>query len=196
MLQPQGFTDANFLSHVCQLNKALHGLKEAPRAWFDKLRFTLLDWGFKNSRADTSLFYLNEHQHIIFILIYVDDILGTSNKISHLTNFTAKVHEKFALKDLGSLHYFLGIQIFRTSACFYLNQGQYVLDLLLKFNMHNSATAPTPMVVGINLFTNDSDSFSSPSTYRSAIGALQYVNQTRLDISYTVNKLSQFLQKP
>lgn len=108
---------------MCQLNKALYGLKQAPRAWFDRLRLTLLQWVFKNSKADSSLFFLNKNSKIIFILIYVDDILVSSNKAQCLTYFNAKLHHTFALKDLGHLHYFLGIQIKRTHDGFYCNQG-------------------------------------------------------------------------
>lgn len=123
MYQPPGFIDSNFPSYVCYLHKALYGLKQAPRAWFDRLRFTLLGWGFKNSKVDSSLFYLNTSYQLIFILIYVDDILVTSNNLLHLKSFTKKLHQMFALKDLGPLHYFLGIQIHRTQDGFYLNQA-------------------------------------------------------------------------
>lgn len=68
--------------------------------------------------------------------------------------------------------------------------------LICRFNMHHSAPIPAPMAVGSTIFKNDSDSFSYPSTYKSVIGALQYVTQTRPDINYSVNKLSQFLQAP
>lgn len=78
MYQPQGFIDSTFPSHVCQINKALYGFKQAPRSWFDKLRFTLLDWGFHNNKANSSLFHLHEHNKILFILIYVDDMLVAS----------------------------------------------------------------------------------------------------------------------
>lgn len=77
MCQPPGFCDPNKPSHVCKLVKAIYGLKQAPRAWFERLRFTLNQWGFMNSKSDTSLFFLRTCSVTMFILVYVDDILVT-----------------------------------------------------------------------------------------------------------------------
>lgn len=135
MSQPEGFVDPSHPTHVCKLNKALYGLKQAPRAWYDRLKLTLLFWGFRHSKAYNSLFFSYSAAKVIFLLIYVDDIIVVSNKLGHLKDFTAKLNSTFALKDLGPLHFFLGIQVQRKSSSFLLNQSQYIYDLLLKFGM-------------------------------------------------------------
>jgi len=73
MHQPEGYIDSTKPGHICKLNKAIYGLKQAPRAWYDKLRDILLRWGFQNTKSDSSLFVLRENDHIILLLIYVDD---------------------------------------------------------------------------------------------------------------------------
>ncbi|KAK9166111.1 hypothetical protein Scep_001302 [Stephania cephalantha] len=76
--QPVGFVDTNQPHHVYQLHKALYGLRQAPRAWFDQLRSSL-SWGFRNSTADTSLFIHKQGSCITYLLIYVDNILLTGS---------------------------------------------------------------------------------------------------------------------
>ena len=61
MAQPEGYVDDSKPNHVCKFNRALYGLKRAPRAWFDKLRATLIQWGFQNSKSNTSLFIFNSN---------------------------------------------------------------------------------------------------------------------------------------
>ena len=75
MMQPDGFVDKQRPTHVCQLRKAIYGLRQAPRAWFDTLRSTLLKWGLQNSKSDSSLFYMSTNGKTLLLLIYVDDIL-------------------------------------------------------------------------------------------------------------------------
>ena len=75
MQQTEGFVSEG--GYICKLNKALYGLKHAPRAWYDKLKGCLTDWNFTNSKADTSLFIRHDIKGIILVLIYVDDILVT-----------------------------------------------------------------------------------------------------------------------
>ena len=82
MMQPEGFVEKAKPNHVCKLRKALYGLKQAPRAWFEKIKKALVDWGFTNSKSDTSLFILQQGRDIIFVLIYADDILITGSKES------------------------------------------------------------------------------------------------------------------
>ncbi|KAJ4718927.1 Retrovirus-related Pol polyprotein from transposon TNT 1-94 [Melia azedarach] len=105
MHQPKGFINSAFPQHVCKLNKALYGLKQASRAWFDKLKSTILQWGFSNSRADTSLFVKHTSSSFLLVLIYVDDILVTGPNVHVTDNFILHLNSAFALKDLGSFSY-------------------------------------------------------------------------------------------
>ena len=111
MQQPPGFEDPSKPSYVCKLDRALYGLKQAPRAWYSRLSAKLIDLGFQASKDDTSLFFYNKGQVTIFVLVYVDDIIvasSTKESTGALLNDLAK---EFALKDLGDLHYFLGIEV-------------------------------------------------------------------------------------
>ena len=101
MRQPEGFENPQFPTHVCKLNKALYGLKQAPRAWFDKLKFALLDKGFKNSISDSSLFIFKNDSFIIYVLVYVDDILITGSNISFIHQLVQDLNDQFALTFLG-----------------------------------------------------------------------------------------------
>lgn len=78
--QPESFMDKTKPKHVCKLKKALHGLKQAPRVWFEKLKNALKSLEFNNSRCDTSLFFRKVNMDLVVILIYVDDIIATKNK--------------------------------------------------------------------------------------------------------------------
>lgn len=193
MRQPEGFQDPRYPNHVCKLVKALYGLKKAPRTWFDRLRFTLLQWGFKNAKSDVSLFYLHNSKLTIYILIYVDDILVTGNDPNYLSDFIQRLNSVFALK---ALYYFLGIEVYRDSSGMYLNQAKYAQDVLKRFKMSGCASTPTPMVTGRKFSKLDGKFMTNPSLYRSAIGSLHYLTTTGLDISFSVNKLSQFLEQP
>ena len=190
MAQPAGFKDPLRPRFVCKHNKALYGLKQVPGAWFDRLRQTLLQKGFQNSASDSSLFYSNINGSLIFIIIYVDDILITCDNSTAIHTLIHDLNTAFALKTLGSVHYFLGFEVIRTPYVLHLRQTKYASNLLQKTNMSNAKPSSTPMHLGKKLSWNDSPLFSQPSLYRSTIGALQYLTHTRPDISYAVNKLS------
>jgi hypothetical protein len=113
MEQPKGFEDPNFLDHVCLLHKSIYGSKQAPRAWFMRLSQALLDLGFSSSVVETSLFMFHHQSIHIFVLIYVDDILVSSNSPSAVSGLIAHLQPDFAVKDLRPLSYFLGIQATR-----------------------------------------------------------------------------------
>jgi Reverse transcriptase (RNA-dependent DNA polymerase) len=121
MCQPPGFTDQSFLNHVCLLNKSLYGLKQAPRAWFQKLDTALLHLGFKASTYDPSIFVLKTETHIILILVYVDDIIITGSDQQTIQTCINLLSSQFALKDLGTLNFFLGIEAKFTSQGLTLN---------------------------------------------------------------------------
>ena len=112
MEQPQGFVDSSQSDSVCHLHKSLYDLKQAPRAWFQRLSQVLLDLGFMGSTVDTSLFVFLQEAVRIYVLIYVDDIIITSNKPIVVSDLITKLQHEFSMKDLGSLSYFLGIQVY------------------------------------------------------------------------------------
>jgi len=111
MEQPQGFVDSKFPQHVCRLHKSIYGLKQAPRAWFHKLASTLLSLRFIESKVDYSLFIFHDSNVHIFLLVYVDNIIVTSNYLPAITNLITWLQQSFSMKDLGPLHYFLGVHV-------------------------------------------------------------------------------------
>jgi hypothetical protein len=112
--QPPGYENKSFPNYVCKLDKTLHGLKQAPRAWFAKLSKRLYDLRFKGSKVDTPLFYYNKNHASMFILVYVDDIIVASSTQEGLTALLQDLKKDFSLKDLGDLLYFLGIEVNKT----------------------------------------------------------------------------------
>uniref|UniRef100_A0A803P6J4 Reverse transcriptase Ty1/copia-type domain-containing protein n=1 Tax=Cannabis sativa TaxID=3483 RepID=A0A803P6J4_CANSA len=106
------------------------------------------------------------------------------------------LHNKFALKILGSVHYFLGFEVLRDDKAIYLTQTKYIHDLLTKTNMLDAKPQTTPMCANIKLSQTSGTPLTDPKQYRSVIGAFQYVLMTRPDIAFAVNKLSQYLQHP
>jgi len=128
------------------------------------------------------------------VLVYVDDIIITNSSSSKTTSLIAHFNNKFSLKDLGPLHYFLGIQVKHYSdGGILLSQSKCIRDLLHKTNLLDSKSQPTPMVFGLKLTVDGSFSLQDPTHYRSIVRALQYITVTRPEISFSVNKVCQFM---
>jgi hypothetical protein len=198
MKQPPGFVDSARPTYICKLDKSLYGLKQAPRAWFSRLSSKLLQLGFKASKADVSLFIFNMAGVHIYMLIYVDDIIIISSSNSAAEKLLAQLRDDFAVKDLGPLNYFLGIEVHHNSHGLILSQRKYIRDLLTRTNMMNSNGVPTPMLPSDKLVLEAGDKLSpeDATRYRSVVGALQYLSLTRPDISFSVNRVCQFMSSP
>lgn len=196
MEQPTGFKNSSFPEHVCKLQRSLYGLKQAPRQWFMRLTTFLLSLGFKQSKADNSLFYLCRGSLKFFILIYVDDIILTCSNSHELQNIIQKLGSVFPVKDLGDLHYFLGIQVSRINDGLLLSQEKYLEGILSDHNMAAAKPFSTPMPTTPNLSKLMGEKLSDATCYRQVIGTLQYMTLTRPDIAFSVNKLAQFMHSP
>ena len=148
------------------------------------------------SVADSSLFIFHSHQTIIYLLLYVDDIIITGNSTSQVDHIVTALSSAFELKDLGALSYFLGIQILPTRFGLTLCQSKYASDVLHRFHMENSKPTKTPSCSNSRLTPFDGSALPDPSEYRSMVGALQYLTFTCPDLSFSVHQLFQFMQHP
>ncbi|KAK1619343.1 hypothetical protein QYE76_024860 [Lolium multiflorum] len=198
MRQPPGFENPESPGFVCKLDKALYGLKQAPRAWYSRLSSKLYDLGFTPSKSDTSLFLYQKSGITIFMLIYVDDIIVASSSNDAITALVSDLNENFAIKDLGDLHFFLGIEVKKTHRGLLLTQEKYANDLLERLGMRICKPAPTPLSATDSLSLVDGELLGPEDStkYRSIVGGLQYLTLTRPDISFSVNKVCQFLHAP
>lgn len=111
MKQPPRYVDKERQGWVCKLDKALYGLKQAPHAWYARLCGKLQALGFVPSKGDTSLFYYQKGKITMYVLVYVDDIIVASSSKEATDALLRDLEHDFALKDLGNLHYFLGIEV-------------------------------------------------------------------------------------
>ncbi|XP_070667334.1 uncharacterized mitochondrial protein AtMg00810-like [Malus domestica] len=196
MTQPPGFSDPYYPAHVCRLHKSLYGLKQAPRAWNDRFTLFLPSLGFLSTYSDPSLFVKHVGKSVVILLLYVDDILITGSDSAAIDITIRALTKEFDIKDLGALHYFLGIQITQTSSGMFLSQSKYVADLLGKANMVHSKPCTTPCLPYNRLVKDDGHPFNNPSLYRSIVGALQYLTFTRPDIAFSVHQVCQFMHCP
>jgi hypothetical protein len=195
-VQPPGFKDDTKPTHVCRLNKAIYGLKQAPRAWYSALKRAIMEFGFENSKADSSLFIYKTKFVTCYFLVYVDDLIIIGNDPSFVSSIIDQLGNQFSLKDMGQLHFFLGMEVIPTTKGLFLSQHKYIRDLLTKTNMHGAKDVTTPLSTSTVLKLIDGTSSADSTEFRSVIGALQYLSLTRPDISFAVNKLSQFMHKP
>ena len=198
MQQPTGFEVKSKCNYVCKLDKALYGLKQAPRALYSRLSAKLISLGFKSSKAGTSLFIYNKGNVTMFILVYVDDIIIASSTEKATAALLQDLREEFALKDLGDLHYFLGIEVSKVREGIVLSQGKYANELLQRVGMTQCKPVSTPLSTSEKLSLHDGVLLGpeDATEYRSIVGALQYLTLIRPDIAFSVNKICQFLHAP
>jgi hypothetical protein len=189
MRQPPGFVDSARPQNLCRLVKAQYGLNQAPCACHTRLGAALRPHGFVPSTADTSLFLLQRPEVTMYVLVYVDDIIliGSSDATSDC--LIVLLGSDFAVKDLGKLHYFLGLEVTHSDHSLVPTQKKYILDLLHHADMLDCRTATTPMssTDRLSVFEGVLLSSDHATEYRSIVGGLQYLAYMRPDISYAVN---------
>lgn len=194
MHQPEGFAEPGQRNKVCLLKKSLYGLKQAPRAWNLKLNQTLSSLGFKRTPSEPCVYTKLFGTELVILAVYVDDIIvfHKSDKLADVVK--SDLQSSFSIKDIGSLSYYLGLNVIQNDGCIQVSQTTFINNVLKKFNMLQCSKAATPLQK-VKLQANES---GDPSSYpfRSLIGSLMYVAvNTRPDIAYATSYLSQFLTK-
>jgi hypothetical protein len=199
MAQPEGFVKPGQEKLVCLLKRSLYGLKQAPRCWNQILHEKLLEMQFKQSQADPCLYIGHVNGELVLLAVYVDDILVATKKDSVLAKTKKVFGSKFKVKDMGPIHYFLGVRALQSEDhSIWIGQEKYVDNLLEKLEMDGAKPVSTPMDAGCKpqKTTEDCEKCDS-SVYRSVIGSLLYLAvATRPDISQAVSKLAQYSSAP
>jgi hypothetical protein len=182
-------------THVCRLKKALYGLKQAPRAWYGRIDSFLTSLGFTKSKVDSNLYFKVMNDEPVILLLYVDDLFLTGEE-NLITDCKKKLAAEFEMKDLGLMHYFLGLEVWQSPEKIFLNQGKYAVEILKRFDMLECKSMNTPMETKLKLLVDTSSELVDATLYRQIIGSLMYLTNTRPDICFVVNTLSQYLVEP
>ena len=170
--------------HVCRLRKALYGLKQAPRAGFERFSSVVRAASFSSSEHDPALFIHTFDRGRTLLLLYVDDMLITRDDQKYIAFVKRKLSEQFKMSDLGSLSYFLGIEVDCTNDGYYISQSRYTHDLVAHSGLTDTRIAATPMELHLQLRSTDGIPLEDPSRYRHLVGSLVYLTVTRPDIHY------------
>ena len=129
--QLDGFEMHEHKIHVCKLKKALYELKQAPRAWYGQIDSYLQKMGFVKSDADPNLYYLRvgDEDEPLILVLYVDDLflIGSSRLVK---DYKENLVAKFDMKDLGLMHYFLGLEVWQQKGEIFLGEGRYTTEIL------------------------------------------------------------------
>ena len=130
------------------------------------------------------------------LLVYVDDILLTGNNPAYVDSLKKVFDDRFGLKDLGSIRYFLGLEVARTDEGISLNQKKYALEILKDTGFLGSKPIRFPMEQNLRFSKYEGKLLANPGQLRRLIGRLLYLTLTRPDITYAVHRLSSFVSKP
>jgi hypothetical protein len=193
--QPQGFEVENRKSHVCRLKKALYGLKQVPRGWYGRIDSFLTSLVFTKSKVDAKLYFKIMNNEPVILLPYVDDLFLTGEE-KLITECKKRLASEFEMKDLDQMHYFFGLEVWQSPGRIFLNQGKYTVEILKRFDMLECRPMNTRMEAKLKLLVDTSSELTDATLYRQIIGSLMYLTNTRPDICFAVNTLSQFLVEP
>jgi hypothetical protein len=182
-------------THVCRLKKALYGLKQAPRAWYGRIDSFLTSLGFTKSKDDSNLYFKVTNDDPDILLLYVDDLFLTGEE-NLIIDCKKNIDVEFEMKDLGLMHYFLGLEVWQSPKKIFLNQGKYAIEIMKRFEMLECKSINTPMETKLKLLVDTSSELVDATLYKHIIGSLMYLMNTRLDICFVVNTLSQYPVEP
>ncbi|XP_049381315.1 uncharacterized protein LOC125845854 [Solanum stenotomum] len=194
--QPPGFEDVDCPNHVFKLNKALYELKQAPRAWYERLSRFLLKNGFKRGKIDNTLFLKKRDKELLIIQVYVDDIIFGATSEVLCEEFATLMGNEFEMSMMGELNFFLGLQIKKTSSGTSICQEKYIKKFLKKFHMVDSKPIDIPMGTNSKMGEDEFDALVNQTMYRAIIGSLLHPTASRPDIVFSVGMCARFQACP
>ena len=205
MTQPEGFVTPENADKVCKLQRSIYGLKQASRSWNLCFDNAIKKFGFIKNEDEPCVYKRVSGSIVVFLVLYVDDILLIGNDIPTLQTVKSWLGKCFSMKDLGEASYVLGIKIYRDRSrkLLGLSQSTYIDKVLKRFSMQESKRGFLPMTHGINLSkaqcpkTQDERERMNKIPYASAIGSIMYAMLcTRPDVSYALSMTSRYQSNP
>ncbi|GJZ31066.1 retrovirus-related pol polyprotein from transposon TNT 1-94 [Tanacetum coccineum] len=193
--QPDGFVDPHHPDKVYHLKKALYGLMQAPRAWYDELSNFLVSKGFSKGSIDPTLSITKKGEDILLVQIYVDDIIFGSTNLKLSKKFEILMHNKFEMSMIRELKFFLEIQIYQSSCGIFINQAKYAQKILKNHGMTSCDSIGTPMATK----PLDADLSGTPvdqTKYRSMVRALMYLTASRPDFIHATCYCARYQARP
>nr|GEU85406.1 retrotransposon protein, putative, unclassified [Tanacetum cinerariifolium] len=180
--QPLGFKDHDFPDKVYKVEKALYGLHQAPKAWYETLSTYLIDNGFQRGKIDKTLFIRRHKDDILLVQVYIDDIIFGSTKKELYNAFEKMMHEKFQMSSMGELTFFLGLKVKQKQDGIFISQDKYVAEIIKKYSFSKVENASTPMETQNPLLKDEDGEEVDVHMYRSMISSLMYLTSSRPDI--------------
>lgn len=192
MRLPDEFAVGNL---VAKLHKSLYGLKQASRAWNERFHKFIVNLGFQRSDADNCLYYASMDSEVVYLIIYVDDILLASGSLKYITKLKELFNMEFEMTDLKEVKTFLGLTIERDrkNGVLKISQKQYLESLLNRFGMGDCKPVDTPLASNLKLTKCIDQNKFTTKPYKELVGCLMYATVTsRPDICVAVNYFSGF----
>ncbi|GJZ55124.1 putative ribonuclease H-like domain-containing protein [Tanacetum coccineum] len=193
--QPPSFEDPQFSDKVYKVEKALYGLHQALRFWYETLSTYLLENGFRRGTIDKTLFIKKYKGDIMLVQVYVDGIIFGHKRII-MCEFEQMMHKRFQMSSIGELTFFLGLQVKQKDDGIFISQDKYVADILKKFDFATVKTASTPIETNKALLKDEEAKDVDVHLYRSMIGSLMYLTTSRPDIMFAVCACARFQVTP
>ncbi|GKC20902.1 putative ribonuclease H-like domain-containing protein, partial [Tanacetum coccineum] len=194
--QPPGFEDPEFPNKVYKVEKALYGLHQAPRAWYETISTYLLENGFRRRTIDKTLFIKKDKGDILLVQVYVDDIILRSTKKSLCTEFEQMMYKRFQMSSMGDLTFFLGLQVKQKDDGIFISQDKYIADILKKFDFATVKIKSTSVETNKALLKDEEAVDVDVHLYRSMIRSLMYLTASRPDIMFAVCVCARFQVTP
>lgn len=197
MRPPDGVTVPN--GYVLKLQRSIYGLKQSPRQWNRKFHDFIVTIGFIQSTADYCIYIYRTNDTLVYLLIYVDDILITGNDDKIITKIKQQLSARFEIKDLGDINTFMSLNIKYDvkKGIMKIDQSKYAKKIVKRFGMETSNPVKTPIEPNLKLEKNDDDNLVTQKPYREVIGSIMYLMLgSRPDLCYPVSYLSRFQEKP
>jgi hypothetical protein len=194
MYQPTGFQAKGKETLVCKLKKSLYGLKQSPRAWYERIDSELRQQGLLRSHSDYSLYFSNNQGKLLILILY--DLFITGNDLERIETLKQHLQEQFEMTDLGQVRKYLGVRFQKCKEDIFLNQSEYATHMLQEFGMANSKGSSTPLPEALKL-TSDMEAPPVDATlYCQMVGKLIYLTHTRPDLAFSVSIVSRYMSVP